>query len=78
MAKTRQIPPVDFTYSDHGSISLLRPITDMARTWLQEHVSGEHQYYCGALIIEWRYVNDVIVGIIDDGLRVGNTANGFH
>lgn len=70
---------VDFTFENHGSICLLQPVTDAAREWTQENVGdGETQYWGTAVVIEHRYVNHIILGLTEAGLRVGNGLAGLH
>ena len=65
-------PETDFQFSYNGSICLLRPLTDAADEWLEEHTppDAEHQYHGNALAIECRYVESIIRGLTDDGLTV--------
>jgi hypothetical protein len=61
----------DFQIENHGSIVLLRPLTDAARAWADEHLdSGETQHFGGAVVIEPRYVGAILEGLSDDGLTV--------
>ena len=61
----------DFQIENHGSIVLLRPLTDAAQAWATEHLSGpETQYFGGAVAIEPRYVGAILEGLSDDGLTV--------
>ena len=61
----------DFLVEDQGSIFLLSPQTDPARTWIDEHISREgFQPYWPVVVIEHRYVSDIVAGIQGDGLAV--------
>ncbi|MGB7934705.1 MAG: hypothetical protein WCH04_21290 [Gammaproteobacteria bacterium] len=60
----------DFLYQHESSISLLYPMTDEARGWIDEHISDEAQWFGKGLVIEWRYVDPIIEGIVNDGLEV--------
>ena len=60
----------DFEIIDHGSIVMLSPITNDAQDWCDEHLPEDAQWMGGACAIESRYVNDIISGIVDDGLTV--------
>lgn len=62
--------PADFRVTNHFSLFTVEPLTDAARTWLAEHVSGEATYYGPALIVEWRYLADLMRGADEDGLTV--------
>jgi hypothetical protein len=61
----------DFLVEDHGSIFLLSPQTDPARIWIDEHINREgFQPYWPVVVIEHRYVSDIVAGIQNDGLEV--------
>ena len=62
----------DFTLLDEGSISLLECNSDQAVAWVEENVSGEgfQPYWPSRLVVEARYVQDILSGILDDGLTV--------
>ena len=62
----------DFLIENHGSIFLLKPLTDSATSWIKEHI-GQDNGYQGlwpSVIIEPRYIADIVAGIQDDGLAV--------
>ena len=61
----------DFLFADHGSVTLLTPITAGARAWIIEHVSQDVTYFGRSVVIEPRYVDDILAGIDGDGLTVG-------
>jgi hypothetical protein len=61
----------DFTLNYQGTISLLLPISDAAKEWVEEHLPEDRQYFGKAVVIEHRYVDDIVNGIINDGLEVG-------
>jgi hypothetical protein len=62
----------DFRVENHGSIFLLRPLTDSATLWVEEHIGQDNgfQPYWPTVVIEPRYVADIIDGIQNDGLAV--------
>jgi hypothetical protein len=62
---------VDFTVQYEGSIVLLRPHTDIARSWIDENIgkANGHQPYWPCVVIEYRYVDDILDGIASDGLE---------
>jgi hypothetical protein len=62
--------PVDIQVENHGTLFLLRPLTEAGQTWLEEHTVGETQWFGGALAVEPRYVLDIVLGAQDDGLEV--------
>ena len=54
----------------HGSIVIVRPKTPEARAWIGQHVSDDCQYWCGGVVVEPRYLDDLVVGMQADGLTV--------
>jgi len=61
----------DLEFIDHGSVWLLRGITPAGRAWLDEYVESPDNYHWGgALVVEPRYVFDIVAGAEMDGLRV--------
>ena len=44
----------------------------MAREWMRAHCPADdsHQYFCGALVVELRYVDELLAQAIEDGLKV--------
>jgi hypothetical protein len=62
---------IDFTLENHGSLFLLRPLDSVAREWMNEHLpvdSPETQFWGEAIVIEPRYLEPIIEGILADGL----------
>ena len=62
----------DLIIEGHGSIALIRPMTVRAKVWLRDNVSveGGWQWFGGALAAEPRYVEAVVAGAENDGLKV--------
>ena len=61
---------VDFRIRNEGSIVLLKPISDAAREWVSEHIPEDAQEWAGAVVVEPRYIADILAGIQDSGLEV--------
>lgn len=71
--RTKPAPKVvyDVAVENHGTIALIRPLTDSGRTWVEENIPTEDwQWFGGAIVAEPRYVPDVIEGMEGDGLEV--------
>jgi hypothetical protein len=68
MAPQEQIPEVDFTVENHGSIFLLQGHTVSAAAWINEHLPEDRQTFGGAVVVEHRYIADIVRGIQDVGL----------
>jgi len=60
----------DLEFTDHGSIWLLRAASPRGGEWLDEHVEAGGETWCGAIVVEPRYVFDIVDGAEMDGLRV--------
>lgn len=58
--------------TNHGSICLLEPTTEADREWIDQKVAWE-QSWGKAIVVEPRYVADIINGAINDGLEVRST-----
>jgi hypothetical protein len=57
----------DFTVAYHGSLCLVAPLTNECREWLEENVGDESQWFGGALVVEPRYLDNLVTGLIEDG-----------
>lgn len=54
-----------FEVENHGSLFLVRPLTDDVDAWLREHTDG--QWFGRALVVEPRYVMDLVDGLVAEG-----------
>jgi hypothetical protein len=64
--------PPDFLVENHGSIFLLKPLTPSATSWVEECIGQGNGYqpYFPTVVVEPRYVADIVEGIQNDGLAV--------
>jgi len=60
----------DFHVINGGSVFLLHPITREAQDWADKNIQPDAQRYGSAIVIEHRYIVDIIDGIKADGLEV--------
>ena len=62
---------LDFDVSNHGSICLLTPLTEAAQAWVAKHIPEDALRWgqC-SIVIEPRYVEDILDGIVNDGLNL--------
>jgi hypothetical protein len=60
----------DFLVSNHGSIFLLHPRTRAAVEWCEEHLPPEALEGEDFVVVEHRYIRDIVGGAINDGLLV--------
>jgi hypothetical protein len=65
-------PATDFLVENHGSIFLLIPQTVSARVWIDDHIGKDNgfQPYFPTVVVEHRYIADIVRGIQNDGLAV--------
>ena len=61
---------VDLLVHGEGSIYLLRPTSRRGQRWIDEHVCDGRQEWAGAIVVEHRFIGDIVRGAIADGLRV--------
>lgn len=61
---------MDFTVQNHGSIFLLTPHTDAAEEWIAEHLPEDRMSAGPSVVVEHRYIEDIVAGIQSDGLTV--------
>jgi len=58
----------DLHFTDHGSIWLMEPRTELATAWIAEHIPNDAQRFGDAIVIEPRYVESIVEGATFDGL----------
>ncbi len=71
-ASSGSSPTADFELQNHGSIFLLIPQTLSARVWIDDHIGKDNGYqpHYPTVVVEHRYIADIVAGIQDDGLAV--------
>ena len=62
--------PGDLLVHGAGSIYLLSPTSRRGQRWIDEHISDDGQKWPGAIVVEHRFIGDIVRGAIADGLRV--------
>jgi len=67
----------DIISLDRGGIVLLYADTAIGRDWLADHV-GPCTRYGGGYAIDHGYVGDIIIGALEDGLTVQDSATGRY
>ena len=53
------------------SVYLITPLTSECRNWLKENVSEDAMYLGPSLAVEHRYVEDLVLGLQEQGFRNG-------
>ena len=60
-------PEHDFAVVSHGSVYTLRADSPLVEEWIEEHVGGKTQWFGDALVIEHRYVRDIVEALESEG-----------
>ena len=63
-------PDVVLTGRAGDTVLLLTPQNDKATAWIDEHTDDEAQFMGISLAVEYRYIRDIVHGMINDGLQV--------
>lgn len=54
----------------HGSIVLLDLRSQEARDWAEQNLPADRQTWCDSVVVDPRYIDDILEGMVRDGLRV--------
>jgi hypothetical protein len=61
----------DFLVANHGSILILHALTATAREWVDENLPSDAMTWGrNGIVVEPRYIGDIVEGIRADGLEV--------
>ena len=58
---------IDFEVSGGGTVYLFKPLTPAARAWVDERLPTDATWWCGAVVVEHRYIGSIVGGAIADG-----------
>jgi hypothetical protein len=58
----------DLQFCNHGSIVTCLPVSDAGRDWVAENIGDDAMTFGGAIVIEPRYLGDIVEGARGDGL----------
>lgn len=62
----------DMTFANHGSIVIMTAHTPAAQAWVAEHIPEDAiTWGPNGIVIEPRYVGDIMEGVLSDGLDIG-------
>lgn len=61
---------MDVVVGNHGSIYLVNPRTPEAERWIYEHTPEDAQWFANALVVDHRYIEDIVRGMDEDGLTI--------
>lgn len=63
------MPNADFAVENHGTVVMVRVLSDAAREWVDAHVALDSWQWMGdAFACEPRMVASLVDGMLDDGL----------
>lgn len=60
----------DFVVQNEGTIYILHPHSQAAYEWIFQNLPADAQRWAGGVVIEHRYIGDILFGIENDGLVV--------
>lgn len=62
----------DIQVENHGSVVLLRPATPEAVDWIEQNIGEDNGYqpYWPTVLVEPRYLEHIICGMVNAGLEV--------
>ena len=63
-------PPPDFWLSRQSTVFLLEQLTDAARAWADKHIAANALHFGAAIVIEHRFIDNILAGMRDTDLRV--------
>lgn len=64
----------DFIAVNHGSIIMLTPVSDLAKSWVHDHLDEDAMWHGRSVVIEPRYWHAIWQGIRNDGLTFNEPA----
>ena len=63
------MPDIDF--QNEGSITIMYARTPAGQDWVAEHIPEDAMTWGAGIVIEHRYVLDIMEGVLSDGLDIG-------
>jgi hypothetical protein len=71
-SSSRVIPLApDVLVHNEGTLFLFCPLTNSAKTWVNQHVDPDAQWFGNALVVETRYALGLANAMNDAGLKLG-------
>ncbi len=59
----------DVIVEDHFSLLLFRLLSPSAKSWVDQNVQTDAQFFGGALVVEPRYAENLVRGMRESGLE---------
>lgn len=63
-------PSADFAFRDYGTVCILTPLSPEGSQWVREHIAADAPRWCGGIVIESRFADAILDGILGDGFEV--------
>lgn len=60
----------DITVNDQGTIFLITGESAIGKNWIDTYISAESITWGRSVVVEHRYVQDILAGMVADGLKV--------
>lgn len=60
----------DFSIDNQGTIFLVQPNNEAAKQWLADNVEDGAQWFSSSLVVEHRYIQDLVAGMREAGFSV--------
>jgi len=60
----------DFNLYQDESIAILTPVSAAGKDWVAVNIPDEATHYAGGVVIENRFISDIVEGIEADGLEL--------
>lgn len=60
----------DISVTGGGTVYLVDWLTAKGKAWIAEHLPDDAQRMGESVVVEHRYIGDIVRGMVDDGLRV--------
>jgi hypothetical protein len=71
MPETTSTPAIaDLTVNNQGSIFLLTPETPAGKAWIDQNIPDEAMRMGPSVVVEHRYIGNIVEGAIHDGMIV--------
>jgi len=62
----------DAVVENYGSLVLLHPVSEAAHDWINEHLPEDCMYFGEAVVVEPRYILNIVFGMKNAGLVLRN------
>ncbi len=64
-------PAIDIRVENHGTVFLIRPISDAGSQWIDDNLQVESWQWLGeAVAVDHHYIMIHVIGMLEDGLSV--------